>query len=269
MSKTEDFCFIIMPFSEDLREVYNAVIKPSVEEVGLKCIRVDETEGSANIVRKIIEYISNARIIIADLTHKNPNVFYELGIAHALNNNTIVIAQDIARDVPFDVKSYKVIEYRDTMGGATRLKTELIQAMRSIDKWSTSPSNPVQDFLPVTIKEKVPKIEHEELKSKLNSATQSLKETQKALSDLELERIELVDLRKQSMELDTLRTLVQRLLKNAIPHGTTQELDAVDAVQNIIDQIESKGEVSVNVQSENTESTTGSTDGKIIFRKVN
>jgi len=69
-------CFVIMPFREKHEEVYNHVIKPAVEESGYRCVIAKEVISSGNITRDIIEHISQADIIVADLTGQNPNVFY-------------------------------------------------------------------------------------------------------------------------------------------------------------------------------------------------
>jgi len=76
----QGFCFVIMPFKDEMKGVYEGAIKPAVESLGLECIRVDEIDGSGNVVRRIIERIHEAKAVIADLTGKSANVFYELGI---------------------------------------------------------------------------------------------------------------------------------------------------------------------------------------------
>jgi hypothetical protein len=78
---SEAFCFVIMSFSHELKEVYDGAIKPAVERQGLKCIRVDEIEGSGNIIRRIVECANDAKVIIADLTEQKPNVFKERMLA--------------------------------------------------------------------------------------------------------------------------------------------------------------------------------------------
>lgn len=145
---SEEFCFVIMPFSDNLKPVYEDAIKLAVEDAKLRCIRVDEVSGTGNIVRRIVEHIHEARVIVADLTGRNANVFYELGIAHALGNNVIVLAQDIRADVPFDLGPYKVIQYGTGWGADRALRQSLLREILSLAEWSKGPSNPVQDFLP-------------------------------------------------------------------------------------------------------------------------
>jgi len=149
---SEDFCFVIMPFSDELKEVYEVAVKPAVEdvedeEVKLTCRRVDEIPGAGNIVKKIVDNIYRAKIIIADLTGLNPNVFYELGVAHALRNNVIMLAQDIQKDVPFDLKTYNVIEYGTSMGQGKKLVEDIRGAVKTLPAWTKKPNNPVQDYI--------------------------------------------------------------------------------------------------------------------------
>lgn len=87
------FCFVIMPFKGDLKEVYEKAIKPASKEAGFTPLRVDEVPGIYNINRKIIQNIFTSEVVIADLTGWNPNVFYELGVAHSIDNKTIPIIQ--------------------------------------------------------------------------------------------------------------------------------------------------------------------------------
>jgi len=181
----QGFCFVIMPFKDEMKGVYEGAIKPAVESLGLECIRVDEIDGSGNVVRRIIERIHEAKAVIADLTGKSANVFYELGIAHALGNNVIVLAQNVKEDVPFDVSNYKVIPYTDTITGGDRLKQAIRSALTTLDEWSKRPSNPVQDFLPPGTRP-VPASDYIAMQQKLEAMKQALeKELFDSRADLE------------------------------------------------------------------------------------
>lgn len=238
----EEFCFVIMSFSDELKKVYDSAIKPAVKSQGLKCTRVDEIEGSGSIVRRIVECVNDAKVIIADLTDQRPNVFYELGMSHALRNNVIVLAQDIKRDVPFDVASYKVIEYANTIAGGQELEREIKSAIGTLDEWSKKPSNPVQDFLPVdtrpvphsehdAVKETLAKTQNELagtkaklteyqnqekefrlLKSEHETVKQTLKETQDKLSDAETKyETQENELRRLKYEHETLKQTLENI----------------------------------------------------------
>ena len=96
-------CFVIMPFEKNLDEVYHRLIKPTVEKKGYEVKRSDEIYGNQPIIEDITTEIRTANVLIADVTGKNPNVNYELGYAHALGKEVIIITQDI-NDIPFDYR---------------------------------------------------------------------------------------------------------------------------------------------------------------------
>jgi hypothetical protein len=102
--------FVIMPFAEAFDDVYELGIKASVEALGWACQRADEMIHNRDIMCQVCQGIRQARFVIADLTGKNANVFYELGMAHALEKDVILLAQDVG-DVPFDLRQMNIIEY--------------------------------------------------------------------------------------------------------------------------------------------------------------
>ena len=86
-----DTCFVIMPFSEDLNNTY-MVIESVGSSMNIRCTRADNISTTSEpILNKICAQISQAYFIIADITNLNPNVFYELGIAHALRDANKVL----------------------------------------------------------------------------------------------------------------------------------------------------------------------------------
>lgn len=274
----EEFGFVIMPFDPQMQPVYDDAIKPAVESHGLKCVRVDEISGTGNIVRRIIENICRARVVIADLTGKNANVFYELGIAHSLGNNVIVLAQDIGKDVPFDVKNYKVIPYSMTWRGDKVLRDQIQEAIATLGDWSRGPSNPVQDFLPAEARP-VPQARHAELQHDLAQAHIELHELRNKslrLTELEKElqiiRASAVQSTSQREELERLRTevgqlrIVQQfaeLLFSRISDGE----DFETVIKRYQAEKERQGEVTVQLPTPADDRTT-SKDKKIIFRPV-
>ncbi|MCL4707058.1 hypothetical protein KJ068_17960 [bacterium] len=145
--KNEKTCFVIMPFSDDMAEVYWKAIQPACDKAGFSALRVDQLEGVYNINQKIIENIFSSEAIIADLTDWRPNVFYELGVAHAIDNKTAMIIQKKDK-VPFDVHSYRCIEYEQTEAGLTKLSNSLVSLLRGLEVWRKHPTNPVQQFKP-------------------------------------------------------------------------------------------------------------------------
>ena len=127
-------CFVIMPFSGELiQEVYTEYTKPTIEEVGLKCIRGDDIFSVCSIMEDIFGAICKANVIIAEFTGRNPNVLYEAGIAHTLGKPLIGITQDM-EDVPFDLRSIRHITYKPTPKGLIHLKETLRNTLKSVMK---------------------------------------------------------------------------------------------------------------------------------------
>ncbi len=168
----DNLCFVIMPFQDDMREVYWSAIKPACEAAGYHSLRVDELEGVFNINKKIIQNIFLSEAIIADLTHWRPNVFYEMGVAHAIGNKTIMIIEQDHK-LPFDVSDYRCIQYRQTPEGMTALVAKLVGALKSLEQWRQEPSNPVQDFMPPEAALPLPKLNA--LQRELDKAQHQLK----------------------------------------------------------------------------------------------
>jgi hypothetical protein len=119
--------FVLMPFNSDFQEVYDA-IRATVEDLGLRCSRGDETLVSGNILAHILREATEARLIIADITGRNPNVFYELGILHAIGKPVLMVAQSPS-DIPFDVSSIRVLIYKDARDLFEKLRKWLAQAL--------------------------------------------------------------------------------------------------------------------------------------------
>ena len=93
------FCFVLMPFDESFQDVYQLGIKQACEDVGAYCERVDEQIFEERILDRIFNQIAKADLVIADMTGRNPNVFYEVGYAHALDKPTILLTSNAA-DIP-------------------------------------------------------------------------------------------------------------------------------------------------------------------------
>jgi len=129
----ETLCFIVMPFgNENLNVVYEDFIKPSIENsCNLVCERGDDVFGSNVIMEDISRSIKRARLIVADLTGRNPNVFYEVGIAHTLNKSVLLLAQNVD-DVPFDLRHRRVLIYDYSPRGCKKLEKDIIKSINSM-----------------------------------------------------------------------------------------------------------------------------------------
>ena len=128
---SKPFAFVLMPFSDKFFEIYTDHIKPTIEGISdFQCIRSDEIFKPEPIMETVWEKIFTATVIISDLTSKNPNVFYETGIAHTIGKTTILLSQDI-EDVPFDLRHLKVILYKPTYRGCLDLREKLLATLKT------------------------------------------------------------------------------------------------------------------------------------------
>jgi hypothetical protein len=123
--------FVLMPFTPQLKLVYDDHIKKAISESELKLRvgRADELFGATSIMSDIWSAINAARIVIADCTGRNPNVFYEIGLAHAIGTHTILISQSLD-DIPFDLRHLRIVIYEYTPRGVQAFETALIQTIR-------------------------------------------------------------------------------------------------------------------------------------------
>lgn len=126
----DDLCFILMPFHEPFDTIYNEHIKSTIEKK-FRVKRADTIFKSSEIIEDIWEYINKAKFIIADVTEKNPNVFYELGIAHTVGKEVFIITQN-DEDVPFDVKHRRFFKYSNDEEGLKKLQKDLENAMQEL-----------------------------------------------------------------------------------------------------------------------------------------
>lgn len=108
--------FVIMPFNKEIDPVYSDHILKVCKKIGYECKRADDIFVSSNIVNDIFSMIHNSDVIICDCTGKNANVFYELGVAHAMGKNVICTTQN-AEDIPFDINQIRYIKYDYTPRG--------------------------------------------------------------------------------------------------------------------------------------------------------
>lgn len=127
-------CFVIMPFKphRQFDKVYSR-IRSAVRAVGMKCVRSDGVFDSRAIILDIWENIRKSRVCIADISDRNPNVFYELGMGHALPKRTVLISRELKNDEKpvFDVNYVRCIFYKNTTPGLRRLERTLVRTLRT------------------------------------------------------------------------------------------------------------------------------------------
>ena len=137
--------FVIMPFTEDNFEVFEN-LKLQFGEC-FEFSNANDEGNQQNILQDVIQPIYGSDIIIADLTGLNPNVMYELGLAHSFNKKTIIITQDDINSLPFDLKQYRAKNYSLHFKKFAELVEFLKRILDGAIDGSISFSNPVKDFL--------------------------------------------------------------------------------------------------------------------------
>jgi hypothetical protein len=100
--------FVLIPFKSPFDDYYEDIIRPAARAAGLVTLKADEIYGTGPIIQDIWKQIWAATVVIADVTGKNPNVNYELGICHTLGVPTVIITQSMD-DVPFDYRHRRCI----------------------------------------------------------------------------------------------------------------------------------------------------------------
>jgi len=115
-----------MPFAEEWHDVYELGIKPACEAAGMECARVDEQIFLEHILKRMYSQIDRATLVVAEMTGRNPNVFYEAGYAHGIGKPVIFLTKS-GEDIPFDLKQYPHVVYE---GRIAKLKEELNKRIR-------------------------------------------------------------------------------------------------------------------------------------------
>ena len=121
---------VMMPFAASSIETYRAIQAAIVAE-GYDCRRADDFWLHHHIMHDILELISTSKVIICDLSGKNPNVFYEAGIAHTLGKEVILITQHES-DVPFDLRPLRYIPYLNNSQGHGELAAKIVARLRTV-----------------------------------------------------------------------------------------------------------------------------------------
>ena len=130
LPRDENLVFVLIPFKPKYLELFEKLIKPTVtgRKKKLKCIKANDPKTNNAIIKDIVENIHKSRFVIADITEKNSNVMYEVGVADAIFREVILINNRKARekqDYPFDIKHRRILNYVDTITGGEEFRKSL------------------------------------------------------------------------------------------------------------------------------------------------
>ncbi|WP_125778113.1 hypothetical protein [Antribacter gilvus] len=129
MPRETDLVAVMMPFA-GFDRVYEA-IKEAVERAGLRCQRADDIWENHHIMDDVLSLIWRSRVVVSDLSGKNPNVFYETGIAHTIGRDVVQIVQSMS-DVPFDLQSIRTLTYYPNAEGLAALMRGLENRLKTL-----------------------------------------------------------------------------------------------------------------------------------------
>lgn len=154
--KNDKTCFVIMPFGEkadadghviDFDKIYQFIIKQAVESIGIKCTRCDEISESGWIHADMFTQILEADVAIVDITSLNANVFYELGVRHALASSVTVLIRQKGTHAPFNIQGLRIIDYDPLdIADVDKAKHQIASFIRSGLRYKLTDS-PIQQVL--------------------------------------------------------------------------------------------------------------------------
>ena len=121
---------VMMPFDAAFNPVY-AALQEAVAAAGMECKRADDIWNHDHVIQDVVSLICTAAVVVCDLTNRNSNVFYEMGIAHALARDVVMITQN-AVDVPFDVAHIRHIRYLKNGEGLRQLATDVSRRLTTL-----------------------------------------------------------------------------------------------------------------------------------------
>lgn len=237
-AKTKDTCFVLMPFGGWLDDYYEAIYKPAIENAGLEPHRADDLFRPSTIVNDIWSYTKRAKVLLADLSGKNPNVFYELGLAHALAKPAILVAESMD-EIPFDLRALRIIVYDKNSPDWGRVLREKIE--NSIKEVQKSPVEAVLPaFLDVKGESAKPTVSQQEkdlieIKQELDLLRREIRSQEVVDSRVIRERIEIGPIEARSRIRQYLKIgmpesmIIDRLTRDGVPSNWIR-----DEIQKIV-----------------------------------
>jgi hypothetical protein len=180
--KQKKICFVISPIGEedsDTRkrsdQVLKHIITVPIEMLGYEVIRADKISEPGIITSQIIEYIVDSSLVIADLTERNPNVFYELALRHAIRKPLVQLIKK-GELIPFDVAATRIIQFDlHNLDSVEAAKVEISAQVKSLEAGKNDTDNPISVSLDLKM-----------LKESGNPEERSLADIVEAISDLRL-----------------------------------------------------------------------------------
>lgn len=124
--------FVVMQFTTPFNELFEEVIRPMCAELGVRAVRADDTYGPGLIIADVVRQIDDSKLVIAEISPVNANVYYEVGYAHARGKPTILIADRNVERLPFDVSPFRTLFYDNTIDGKRRVEEGLRRHLAAV-----------------------------------------------------------------------------------------------------------------------------------------
>ncbi len=209
--KNGGFCFTIMPFGGWMDDYYESIYIPAIEAAGLEARRADDLYRPSTIVHDIWDFTKRSKIVLADLTGKNPNVLYELGLAHAIAKPAVLVTETLD-DVPFDLRALRIIEYdKNVPDWGTVLGENIETAIKEVL------ASPLKSVLPAFL-EVVPKKESQPISQHEKELLEIRKELDLLKKESRSRRLSTIESPPRLTLRDAQRLMIS-LIKNKTPHG--------------------------------------------------
>ena len=150
MTNHQKLCFVISPIGDPDSEtrkrsdqVLKHVVRPAVTSCGYKAVRADEIDKPGMITSQVIQHVVNDALVVADLTERNPNVFYELAIRHALRKPLVQIIRK-GESIPFDVAGTRTIyvDHKD-LDNVEAAKNDIVEQIKALEADSSDIETPI------------------------------------------------------------------------------------------------------------------------------
>jgi len=132
VSGSKGKAFVVMEFGTPFDEIYIDVISEICSEFDIEAQRADDVYGPGLIIADVIRDIAEADFVVAEVTPKNPNVYYEIGYAHAINKPTILLADRTIDKLPFDIAGFRTLFYSNTISGKGKFEDGLRKHIAAI-----------------------------------------------------------------------------------------------------------------------------------------
>jgi CheY-like chemotaxis protein len=118
----QQFVFVAMPFSGALEELYRSAVVPAISELGYQSIRMDEVVHNRDLYGELIDHLRNSKMVVCLADDANPNVYYEVGYAHSMGKEVLIVAKDVG-ELRFDIRGRFAISYGEEPGS---VRTKLV-----------------------------------------------------------------------------------------------------------------------------------------------